>query len=321
MILILSIDGDLSTDVVINWLKFYGHPYIRLNPLEIVEKKVFFSLKEQILIIGDKTIKIDEINAIWNRKIGFFSYTPQFKLLVESSGYDVAEQILRENASIVSGFVRLFKDKKWLLNALSTNINKIDVLNMAFKIGLDIPETFILSNKLDIKNIHAKTPLISKSVYEVIFLKRLNGLYSMYTNRLSEVFFKKVPDDFFPSLLQVEVKKMYEIRTFFLIDTCYSMSIFSQKSKQTELDFRRYEWANPNRFIPYKLPREIEMKIKKLMKSLNLNTGSIDFMRGEDGKYYFLEINPAGQFGMIDFSCNYGLHKKVAQTLIKFDNG
>ena len=86
MILILSIDGDLSTDVVINWLKFYRQPYIRLNPLEIVEKRVFFQLKEQTLIIGDKKIIIDEIKAVWNRKIGFFSYTSQFKLLVESSG-------------------------------------------------------------------------------------------------------------------------------------------------------------------------------------------------------------------------------------------
>jgi glutathione synthase/RimK-type ligase-like ATP-grasp enzyme len=55
------------------------------------------------------------------------------------------------------------------------------------------------------------------------------------------------------------------------------------------------------------------------MKKLDLNCGSIDLIKGCDGKYYFLEVNPTGQFGMIDFPCNYGLHRKVAEKLIEFD--
>lgn len=42
-------------------------------------------------------------------------------------------------------------------------------------------------------------------------------------------------------------------------------------------------------------------------------------IKGTDNKLYFLEINPTGQFGMIDFPCNYGLHKIVAKKLINLD--
>ena len=36
----------------------------------------------------------------------------------------------------------------------------------------------------------------------------------------------------------------------------------------------------------------------------------------KDGIFTFLQVNPIGKFGMIDFPCNYGLHKKVAQFLV-----
>lgn len=59
-----------------------------------------------------------------------------------------------------------------------------------------------------------------------------------------------------------------------------------------------------------------------LMTKLNLNTGSIDILKSSnDGKYYFLEVNPSAQFGMTAFPCNYPLHKIVAHSLINLKNG
>ncbi|KAF2516652.1 ATP-grasp domain-containing protein [Flavobacterium foetidum] len=99
------------------------------------------------------------------------------------------------------------------------------------------------------------------------------------------------------------------------------MAIFSQSNPQTRLDFRAYDWDNPNRFIPYQLPEHIEAKIEMLMKNLNLNTGSIDLIKSStNGDYYFLEVNPSGQFGMTAFPCNFPLHKIVAENLILLNN-
>ncbi len=55
------------------------------------------------------------------------------------------------------------------------------------------------------------------------------------------------------------------------------------------------------------------------MDKIGLNCGSIDMIRGTDGKYYFLEVNPNGQFGMVSSPCNLGLYKLVAETLIAKD--
>lgn len=53
------------------------------------------------------------------------------------------------------------------------------------------------------------------------------------------------------------------------------------------------------------------------MNTLNLNTGSIDVLKGIDGKYYFLEVNPVGQYLSPSISCGYCVEKNIAEWLIK----
>jgi len=93
------------------------------------------------------------------------------------------------------------------------------------------------------------------------------------------------------------------------------MAIFSQSDAKTKVDFRNYNDEKPNRMVPYKLPCDIEKKIDVFMKKINLNNGSIDFILTEKNEYFFLEVNPAGQYGMIEQACFYGLDEKIAKIL------
>jgi glutathione synthase/RimK-type ligase-like ATP-grasp enzyme len=53
------------------------------------------------------------------------------------------------------------------------------------------------------------------------------------------------------------------------------------------------------------------------MKELQLDTGSIDMIKCTDGKYYFLEVNPVGQYDMISMPCNFHLSEIIASELIE----
>lgn len=97
------------------------------------------------------------------------------------------------------------------------------------------------------------------------------------------------------------------------------MAIFSQLDDKTKLDFRNYNEENPNRNVPFKLPHEVENKLRNLFEQLDLNTGSIDLILTPKNDFVFLEINPVGQFGMTSYPCNYYLEKKIAKYLIKND--
>jgi glutathione synthase/RimK-type ligase-like ATP-grasp enzyme len=146
----------------------------------------------------------------------------------------------------------------------------------------------------------------------------------MYTSE-ARIDTKEVEEFFFPTLFQEMIDKDVEIRTFVIEKKIYSMAIFSQLDRQTQVDFRRYNHNKMNRMVPFKLPTNLEVKIINFMQSINLNTGSIDFIKGKDGNYYFLEINPTGQYGFLSAMCNYNLDEVIARQLISptktFTNG
>ena len=122
---------------------------------------------------------------------------------------------------------------------------------------------------------------------------------------------------FLPTLFQPLIEKKIEIRSFDLKEEVYSMAIFSQHSKQTQVDFRKYNIETPNRKVPFALPSRIKAQLLCLAKSIGLDTGSADFIYTKEGAFIFLEINPVGKFAMTSSPCNYYLEKKVAAYLKK----
>ncbi|MCO5279552.1 MAG: hypothetical protein M9931_00690 [Chitinophagales bacterium] len=95
------------------------------------------------------------------------------------------------------------------------------------------------------------------------------------------------------------------------------MTNFSQLDPNTSLDYRKYNLNNPNRTVPYYLPKEIQDKIFCLLQKINLNFGVIDLILTEEGEYYFLEVNPVGQFGFVSKHGNYYIEKEIANYLSK----
>lgn len=128
-----------------------------------------------------------------------------------------------------------------------------------------------------------------------------------------------LPDVFFPSLVQEKLEKDYEVRIFYFLGQFFCMAIISQDNPQTKIDFRKYDIKKPNRFVPCEIDFVTKTKIKEFMNNMNLNIGSLDFVKTISGELFFLEVNYMGQFGMVDFPCNYGIHKFIAETLINRD--
>ena len=156
-----------------------------------------------------------------------------------------------------------------------------------------------------------------ESIQEGIMFTHENINYTTYTEYVNERAKSKLPDSFFHSLLQEKINKKYELRIFFYNDNYFPMAIFSQNDEQTKVDFRKYNLKIPNRFIPFSLPSIVLQKLKKLMDTLKLSTGSIDLVVDINDVYYFLEVNPVGQFGMVSSPCNYNIEKKLVNTLLR----
>ncbi len=323
MILILSKEFEVSTNGVIDWLEYYNANYFRINaddPDSSFHNFVFnFSTKRENSI-SNFPYSPKDFKVVWYRRWGNFNESIP---LIEKTSDEDFNQTARyylndERKNFSLSFLSLFDHAYWLSRPRSLSfIDKSAVLQKAKKVGLNIPDTYVLSSKNELKKILSSgKSLISKSLSEAHMIKLKDRRYIPYTTEVTAGILSSLNDFFFPSLFQAKIEKKYEIRTFYLGGKFYSMAIFSQLDKKTSVDFRRYNLKKPNRTVPYKLPVKIEEKLNVLMKKCNLETGSIDLIRSTDNKYYFLEINPVGQFGMTSFPCNYQLEKKVAEFLI-----
>jgi ATP-GRASP peptide maturase of grasp-with-spasm system len=190
-------------------------------------------------------------------------------------------------------------------------VNKLVLLDLARKLGIDIPETYIVSERSLLDD---SEKLITKSISEIFTPNTKNGRYITYTEALKR---KPRTSKFFPSLFQTHIDKEADIRIFILRDKVCSMAIRSQEHAQTMVDFRKYLSVNSNRHFPFKLPSALEQKLIELLKKARLETASIDMILTKDGRFIFLEANPIGQFGMTSKPCNAYLEREIALTLME----
>lgn len=308
MILIYSISSDQTTSNVIEWLVAYGNNVERINEMNFEQDAIFLSSENMQHI---------EIESTWYRKFNYL--VPDLSGSIDTSYYDLVKSHISSELSDANTsycLCRQVNSGKILGDFKTVSPLKYEALLYAKKNGLNIPHTVITNKRSDLIDLFDKyDALITKCINDGEIFKINNVHWGMYTSVLTRELVSRLPERFFPTLIQEKIEKVYEIRIFYLDGICYSMAIFSQNDDQTKTDFRRYNSKHPNRNIPYKLPANIENRVISLMIDLKYNTGSIDLIKAKDGRYIFLEINPVGQFGMVSYPCNYNLEKKVADWL------
>lgn len=312
--IIASQPSDNSTDRVMEWLDYLGLSPKRINGLEDTNPpfKIEFGnhLAEQ------------QLCNIWFRRpdIGRHALDVSSKHVKdEGAELSLRKAMVEDLATVKKAYWRGMKIGKSVGSAFHNAPDKLLQLSLAQQCGIAIPHTLITGNKQELLEFaeRNKNGVIFKSVQDSFIVVKKEIPFSMFTEEISKAEIDQLPQHFYRTLFQEKLDKDYEIRAFFLKDRFFSMAIFSQKDKQTDVDFRKYNSSVPNRIAPYQLPKEIEKRILKLMKLLHLDNGSIDIVKTKDGKWVYLEVNPVGQFGMVSEPCNYNLEREIAKALIE----
>lgn len=322
MVLILTEQNDTSSNHVIDWLTFFYKKHcLRINTntseipkinIEIIE----INTQRIILTINNNRINVRNINSVWFRR-GFFD----FELLDESTSSHLKilkSHLMHEKDTLRSFLNFILLGKNTIGDFYNQNINKLYVLTIAQSLKINIPNTAVITTKEALVKFQDKNKkVITKSISGSLIVNDENFNIICYTSLVEKSHLESIAPAFYPSLLQQYIEKKYEIRTFYIRGIFFSMAIFSQTDEKTKIDFRNYNTTKPNRRVPYLLPKYIERKLHLLMVKMGLNTGSIDIIVDKNNKYYFLEVNPVGQFGMVSIPCNYHLEKRIAEILSK----
>lgn len=337
MHLIFSEEIDFSTNRVIDWLYYYdrkyekhiGHKNAKKDHFEFENKTISMSFggkgEEESFTFKDDQTNIN-IDSSWFRRptLNSKAFFPD----MEYQGSYPRERIEYANTKRMRtywDFLCYNLNKKHHLGSYDiVELNKPIILKKAQGHNLMIPKTLITNSKDELGSFFCKCKkkIITKSLNSVLpDYKHKTGAenddylsFYQLTTLIDDL--EETPKKFAPSLFQEYIEKEYEIRTIYLNGELYSACIFSQLNEHTKVDMRNRPANHPTRYIPYQLNEKIETGLINLMQELRLDYGAIDFVKGLDGQYYFLEINPVGQYGDVSLQCNYYLNKKIAEHLI-----
>ncbi|RKE57189.1 grasp-with-spasm system ATP-grasp peptide maturase [Sphingobacterium detergens] len=320
-IAIVSTDGDQSTFNVIDWIHFYkGEALLLTNTEKICLNKIEVSKGNKMsFAYGNEQINLDKIESFWHRR-GNFSIQSYNQVFSNDFPFfaELTQHLSLEERKLKEFIAYQLKSKRHLGNIFKSSLNKLIVLEEAQNLNIIIPKTLITNQKRELQAFRLKFgQVICKSISEAFTAHKIDiGILSLYTSIITDENMDQLDASFPLTLFQEKIEKKYELRIFFIENRFYTMAIFSQNDKKTSVDFRKYNFIKPNRTVPFKLPKHIEKKLIKLMKKLDLNTGSIDMAVTPNQEYVFFEVNPIGQFGMTSYPCNYHLDKVIAEFLL-----
>lgn len=326
MILILTEKDDVSAMKVCEWLINMEAPFIHFDIEQI--KSTFISCNyangQWQFILKDNYIEYEidlgEINVIWYRR-GYLSINPLQWLDEINLPLHIISAVkknLQAEHNDLMGFI-YSKLKAICINTpFYYNINKLQALTLAKDVGFCVPDTLITTQKSELKAFVAKhKKVISKSISNYLHIKSKDYNNAQSIQVLEEKEVNNLCSNFYYSLFQNYIEKKYELRVFFFMDQIYTLANFSQSNKHSEIDSRNIvnEQGKLNRFSVFELPDDISERIREFMLKAKLNSGSIDIIVTPNMEYYFLEVNPVGQFNYISVFGNFGIEKFIAQTL------
>lgn len=327
MILLFIDSEDVNTNTIINWLiKFKAKIEIvdvnsndNIDLISIKEGKIF-------LEINGKVVNYKKIKSIYFSRSYIKMKTPTIKInksylnnLEKNNLIHFLDRNIEARKEIINYL--LLKKARVFGTPEVGRINKINVLNEAKKLNFATPKWILTTNKQALESFYEQHKSIVLKSYNLGYTNvnyKNNTWQTTYTNKLNLSDLKKIPTSFPLTLFQEHIQKDFEVRTFVFNKTFYSVAIFSQNNNKTKIDYRRYDEVKPNREIPFEIDNGIKKKIIKLFETLNLNTGSIDFIISNN-KYYFLEVNPVGQYENVSCAGNYYIEKKIAEYLLKHE--
>ena len=303
--LILSHSVDYSTDLICFELKKRGVNYLRLNRDSFADYKIQIDVSYNSLFVSLDGSHNYYVESIYFRAPVFLRTNKKFTL---------DEQVYRSQWSSFLRNLIIFDKATWLNHPVSIYRaeNKIFQLKEALSVGLNIPKT-IISNFPPKENIFNYNEIAVKSLDTALFHSDDEEFF-VYTSAISRNEITEESLKLAPVIMQEFLDKKIDIRITAIGETLYPVKVLSHGNGISG-DWRREKKENLE-YVPFDLPGDIQDKLLRLMANLDLSFGGIDLMLS-DNKYYFVEVNPTGEWGWLTRTSNIPIDKAIVDFLCR----
>jgi len=296
LILLFTNQRDLTTDFVVLELQRRGADFVRINTETLPTGSAAVGFRDRddwSLDLGGRKVCGGQARAAYFRRPG----TPAIDVGVQSPG-ERAYCLGEWGALLKTIYSRL--EDRWLSppSAIMLAEDKPRQLLAAIELGFRVPETLVTNAFGPAVSFLEGSPAIAKPLREALIEgDNEKVIFTSRVYRLSERDARAFAAA--PMILQREVPKQADLRVTVVGARAFATAIGSQDRPETVVDWRRGGTADLDH-SPFDLPADVETRCIELIAKLGLGFGAIDLVWGQDGEYWFLEINPNGQWAWIE---------------------
>ena len=307
-VLIISNKRDFSTDYVAYALHELNVPYLRIDRDELLNYSIRFLPESEELHIelnGERFYTSSEIlKSVYYRAPTFI------RTLGTPTGPE--EQIHKfQWASFIRNLI-VFENSLWINHPVHTYQaeNKLYQLKVARQCGFKIPRTEV-SNDSAISNIRKDERYAIKTLDPgLLHIGDQEGF--IYTNIVSGIELLRSDLRLSPVVIQELLDPKVDIRVTVVRDKAWAIKILKHGEGITG------DWRTTKRdeleYVSVSLPEDVIRSCVNLVKGLKLIFGAID-LAIYNHEYYFLEINPTGEWGWLVNTVNFNIHEEIADSL------
>ena len=310
-VLILASRFDLTCDYVVAQLRRRGVPYFRLNSEDFEQFAIVAvpNVPEVYIEAGDSTVQLNSeiLKAIYFRRAVYLQGPFTDK-------HSIHEQLNRSHRSAFMRSFMVFDSCKWINHPTATYKaeHKAVQLSVAHTLGFDIPRTVITNDAKGILQAASGDRRVAVKGLETVLVWQGNSETFGYTSLIDTAFAKNSHLSSAPLIAQEALENKLDLRVTVVGDQVFCASV-TAGGNPIRGDWR-LEKTNAV-FRPFDLPHDISEKCVRLTKSLGLVFGAIDLAVQED-TYFFLEINPTGEWGWLVDQANLPIDRAIANSLL-----
>lgn len=261
--------------------------------------------------IAGQAFDVRDFQAVWARKVWSPSLAPDLEPRMR-------EGCVRESTSALYGFLDGFRTARWInrLDASNAAENKLLQLREARAVGLRVPHTLVSNDPALVRAFHDEEGEIVAKMLTPLSVSMDRSAFFVHTSRVR-------PEDLAdldglrhsPMVFQEHVKKDVELRVACVGDRLFAGSIDASRSAAGQVDWRLSQPGEVS-WTRGELPDDIAVRLRALMARLGLVYGAVDLIRTPDGEHVFLEVNPGGEWGMLERDLDLPISEALADELL-----
>ncbi|MGD0304449.1 MAG: MvdC/MvdD family ATP grasp protein [Candidatus Acidiferrales bacterium] len=252
--------------------------------------------------VGGGSFDLSEVRAAWWRRPQPFKPPASLK---NSSDHRLA---FSESGTAFQGMYQSL-DAFWINDPMRDQAasHKPWQLTVAQQVGLEIPETLMTNHPEAARAFWAACN--GDAIYKQFLALPDSWSETRRVGQQEETLTENIR--LCPVIFQKRIPATADLRVTIIGDEIFAASTACEEHDY-DVDVRVNLAA---RYAAHKLPEDVERKLVALMRRLGLVYGAIDLRLTDDGRYVFLEVNPAGQFLYVENATGQPISAALAAHL------